>query len=902
MAETLVAVDMETAYGDDLNVKRQGPVNYALATQLIMVGIWSPTIEYVGPLETAPWGAIAGCHWLSHNAGFDQAVWQAAVQRGLTSAIPPAVWDCTADLSAFVGIGRSLADAVKNSFGVEISKSIRQRAGNRVWPDGFNPKMREDFKKYCLEDAKWCYKLWEKWHEFWLPEEREFALLLRKRNHAGIGVDCDVLAHYRTTLTAQLAEARANIPWSDPPLSRAQLVRWCEKQGVEPPGSVAEKSEVSKAWERQYGEKFPIIGQLRAFRKANRRLEICGQIERRIMANGRCNFTLKYHGAANTGRLSGSDGLNMQNLNRDAENGVDLRMIFRAAEGKIFVIADFAQIEPRVVAWICRDKRLLDLLGEGMNFYEVDARLANAWKGEPGTLKRSNKDLYQLQKAQSLGIGYGMGARRFVEAARSMLNLEFDEEQARGIIARWHARYPGVKPIWNRLEQGMNRALNLRDDSFGIQLPSGRWLRYYDLRRENGVMTAATVRGSTDRMRYWGATLFENCLTGNTEILTDHGWRELLSVQLSDKLWDGIEWVSYGGIVAKGFQSTVDLMGIRCTPDHFFLTSAGWQTANDILYGKTPTLGSETESACPMGGSEIRPFIGNRISGEQWEADLVESAMRLWKRSDHRTSRSKESEVLLKEMSFARDPLHSRDVFSSSLCGLAFHAGPLLQPELSCLQELWRTGDYGVPSMDEFSTILGGRRVDLHSWNGYRSPRQRRWGLLFGEHSVGYSESQRQQQTEKSLETLSGNATEFLRNREAERSQSNNGLLSSFSRNSLGNSFDGQARRYEEVFDILNAGPRHCFTVRGGEGCPAMIAHNCVQATARDVLRDAILRLEAAGHPVIFSSHDEVVIETEKIDPEVQKSEIIRIMTIPPTWAHDLPLAAEATVSTHYLK
>ena len=116
----VVAVDFESYYGDDLSVKRQGPVVYASLTDIFMVGIYSPGLQYVGPPQDAPWQEIAGAHWVSHNAGFDQAVFQAAVQRGLISATPPSRWSCTADLSAFVGVGRKLSEAVKNSFGVTL--------------------------------------------------------------------------------------------------------------------------------------------------------------------------------------------------------------------------------------------------------------------------------------------------------------------------------------------------------------------------------------------------------------------------------------------------------------------------------------------------------------------------------------------------------------------------------------------------------------------------------------------------------------------------------------------------------------------------------------------------------------------------------------------------------------
>ena len=505
----VVAIDYECEYGRELSVQRQGNMVYASLTNIFLVSFWSPDLQYVGSLSEAPWEKIDGLTWVSHNAGFDEAAFRACRQRGLVPAIAPAKWNCSADLSAFVGVGRKLSEAVLNSFGVEISKSIRQRAGNRVWPDGFNEKMRKDFHEYCLADSRWCYELWAKWHHLWLPEEQDFAQIIRKRSLEGIAIDQEKLAQVKSVLQFRVREAREQLPWPDPPLSRVKLVAWCEEQGIEPPKSTAEKSPELPKWIEKYGAEYPQVFWVGRYRKANRRLAVCEAIERRIMSNGRAGFNLKYHGAGNTGRLSGSDGLNMQNLNKDSDGGVDLRSVFVAAPGKTLIIADFAQIEPRVSALICQDKKLLDQLAGGMNYYEVDARLAGVWNGEPGTLKKSDPKLYQLQKAQTLGIGYGMGPKRFTEAARSMLSLEFSLLEAQTIIGRWHVRYPGVRKVHTQLERAMTRALSL-NESFGIQLPSGRWLRYYDLKREDGKITAATTKGSKRRMYYWGGVLFEN--------------------------------------------------------------------------------------------------------------------------------------------------------------------------------------------------------------------------------------------------------------------------------------------------------------------------------------------------------------------------------------------------------
>ena len=73
-----------------------------------------------------------------------------------------------------------------------------------------------------------------------------------------------------------------------------------------------------------------------------------------------------------------------------------------------------------------------------------------------------------------------------------------------------------------------------------------------------------------------------------------------------------------------------------------------------------------------------------------------------------------------------------------------------------------------------------------------------------------------------------------------------------------------------------------------------------VQAIARDCLALAIENLEAAGFPVVFHVHDEVVIDIpqEKADLD----EVVRLMTMPIPWAPDLPLNADGWVGDFFKK
>ncbi len=105
----------------------------------------------------------------------------------------------------------------------------------------------------------------------------------------------------------------------------------------------------------------------------------------------------------------------------------------------------------------------------------------------------------------------------------------------------------------------------------------------------------------------------------------------------------------------------------------------------------------------------------------------------------------------------------------------------------------------------------------------------------------------------------------------------------------------------KQVYDILNAGPKHCFTVMSD--CGPMLVHNCVQAIARDVLAESLERLETAGFPVVFHVHDEVVID---MPPFAEDKDMLKcvtdIMTRPLPWAPDLPLGADGWVGDFFTK
>lgn len=77
------------------------------------------------------------------------------------------------------------------------------------------------------------------------------------------------------------------------------------------------------------------------------------------------------------------------------------------------------------------------------------------------------------------------------------------------------------------------------------------------------------------------------------------------------------------------------------------------------------------------------------------------------------------------------------------------------------------------------------------------------------------------------------------------------------------------------------------------------LTENIVQAIARDLLGEVILRCEDAGIPIVFHVHDEIVVEA---DEKITLQDIERIFDIAPPWCRNLPLKGAGYTTSFYLK
>lgn len=134
-----------------------------------------------------------------------------------------------------------------------------------------------------------------------------------------------------------------------------------------------------------------------------------------------------------TGRLASSDP-NLQNIPIRTEVGRKIRRGFVAAPGHKLVVADYSQIELRVLAHLSGDENLKQIFREGRDIHTQTA----AWMFG---LDGGEVDVFQRRAAKTINFGvlYGMSAHRLSRE----LGIGFGEAQA--FIDRYFDSYPGVR-------------------------------------------------------------------------------------------------------------------------------------------------------------------------------------------------------------------------------------------------------------------------------------------------------------------------------------------------------------------------------------------------------------------------------------------------------------------------
>ena len=115
---------------------------------------------------------------------------------------------------------------------------------------------------------------------------------------------------------------------------------------------------------------------------------------------------------------------------------------------------------------------------------------------------------------------------------------------------------------------------------------------------------------------------------------------------------------------------------------------------------------------------------------------------------------------------------------------------------------------------------------------------------------------------------------------------------------------ENQLTPWGEMRDGITVLNQNTFTRKWGRNnlIGSSIFQSAVQGTARDFLADATLNITKLGYEVINLIHDEVLLLVDEEGCDTALDHVTKIMTTPPKWALDFPLAAEGWVGKRYRK
>lgn len=195
-----------------------------------------------------------------------------------------------------------------------------------------------------------------------------------------------------------------------------------------------------------------------------------------------------------TGRLSSSDP-NLQNIPRPAQDKFKIREAFTHAEGMTLVVADYEQLEMRLMAHFSQDQKMINAIKNGIDLHcltvaemygipyddvmaakKAEKEVKSGKRKEPLTAREEELLFYrQAAKATGFGIIYGIGGEHLAANLTKELKKLVTKEEGFDLINKWFGVFPGVKKYIE------DTKTDLWKKGY-VQVCSGRYRRFGDLK------------------------------------------------------------------------------------------------------------------------------------------------------------------------------------------------------------------------------------------------------------------------------------------------------------------------------------------------------------------------------------------------------------------------------------
>ena len=870
--------------------------------------LWTPADPIDVRLEDY---IVEGGKLRAWNANFERVIWnKIMVPRYKWPRTRSSQWHCTMAQASAMGLPRALGQAA-DVLGVEQQKDktgqglmLRMARPRKTKADGTHtwwntPDKMQALFDYCLQDVRTEVSVAERLIEM-DEQERQVFLLDQRVNDRGVMLDRDLLERVRVLADTSKEDIDAEIAR----LTKGQvtgatkgvdLVKWLNAYGISTKS--VDKQHVTRMLDLP--NLHPVIRKVLMLRQDGAKSSTAklDSMESAAGADDRMRGLLVYHGAA-TGRWSGKlvqpqnfprpsrsqDELNeiiakLKGSQPVVDHGAGtliasdlLRSMLIAKPGHRLLFADYAAIEARVLAWLAGETELVKTFAAGGDVYKV---MAKDIYGKP--VDKIDGNERQVGKMAILGC---FGPDTDVLTNRGWVPItEVGIHDRLWDGEEWVTHY-GVVPqgtkhvVWN------HGVAATPDHEI---LTEHGWVEWQEAHTNPSLFQSATRRATlpswTGAERTARTTpmcgAFAAGLGSLTGTITDQSARQGVDFALSEHL-------------------AAVLRSIVATPRLFPTTTTGsvFSTAYPRAYSgattrkmrRMSTTGREVFSFTSRGAQIVESFYG--IS-----SPLMDGMCRIlnWIARTVTKDMNRAISALFPEATTWPIGEKSRTLKQRLPTYDIAYVGPRNRYTI-------RT-DRGPVIVHNCGYGMGGKRfaeqckamgieVDgdeakriVYVYRESNSAISNYWRQLEDEFLENCREVISQKGSFARLPLKSGRCLTYHNPRIVERETP-----------------WGEKREAVEV-DTLNSVTRQWTSqiIWGG-----LLTENVVQATARDLMAGAMMRLEMAGYPVIMSVHDEIICEVP--DNHGTLAEMIDLMVEVPAWAKGCPIAAEGKEGPRYEK
>ena len=540
---TLVVIDFETYWDSKMyTLSKMGPIEYVrnekFTPQLCAFTLSNGSccvdcsvVEHERLRTTFENLDTHDVAWCGHNMhGFDSLI-----LSEFFDFHPQKIYDTIA-MMRWTGLSRVCREshaALTEFLGNGSKAAGTVVSDHKQWPDDFTPEERAFFIQYCKDDAEQCYRNAQAMMPYMTPDALRFmSITARMATEPSFVLDEDLLLEYLSDLDNAADKARQELMSMFSFQTNADML------------AALRSADKFADMLRSLGIEPPLKESAAKTKTKREKLQL----------------------AADAGVPGAAEELeNMQPVMTYAfsKTDVDFVLMQDHPDPRVALL-----VRTRLQLNSSIDRSRAETLLKFARMHKPLPIMLGAWLAHTGRYSAgasadagTKTDKLQFQNLSKRDPSKRK-LRQAIKVPKGKVVVACDSSQ---IEARGLAFVANEVGLLTQFREGRDPYSELAETIFGVP--------WQDIKAgaKSGDKTMEMYRNT-------GKTGILSCFAGDTEVLTDTGWKPIVMVSETDKLWDGELWVRHNGLICNGKKNTIELAGVRVTPDHLIFDGFSWKT------------------------------------------------------------------------------------------------------------------------------------------------------------------------------------------------------------------------------------------------------------------------------------------------------------------------------------